>query len=339
MTYGAIYIKPEKPLNKIANAVKAQTIQGELKQAFNNARNNIKNFDLKTFASNLTLEGTTEFVQKYGTAALTTIINKQPVTNQSMLDGLFNGFAPALDMTAVQMGFNSVMEMKNAVQAGNINVANFMQGFSGALSTVINNKKQAVDYSYLGDEITIDLMVDIDRQNIAETPDRRVQAGQVYNEYIHILPKVISFNAKIKEGLRYSAVEYEQILDDVFQSKKPFTFRAGSKIYEDYVFTSFIPAENFEESLNFSAEIKKIDIGDISIEKVNIPKPSSNISGQKPMQKVIKKNISSQTGNSSKSIANKTTPKKIYGIGRILELDQTTADIVNKMQSWKGNVQ
>ena len=44
MTYGAIYIKPEKPLNKIVNAVQAQTIQGQIKQAFNNAKNNIKNY-------------------------------------------------------------------------------------------------------------------------------------------------------------------------------------------------------------------------------------------------------------------------------------------------------
>ena len=335
MTYGAIYIKPEKPLNKVVNAVKAQTIQGELKQAFNNAKNNIKNFDLKTFASNITLEGATDFVQKYGTAALTTIINKQPVTNQSMLDGLFNGFAPALDMTAIQMGYNGVVEMKNAIKAGNINVANFIHGFDGALSTVINNKKKAVDYSYLGDEITIDMLVDIDRQNIAETPDRRVQDGQVYNEYIHILPKIITFNAKIKEGLRYSAVEYEEILDDVFKSKKPFTFRAGTKVYENYIFTSFIPAENFEESLNFSAEIKKIDVGSILIQKVNIPKSSSN-SGNK---KVIKKNTSSQAGSSSKNIQNKTTPKKIYGIGRFFNIDQGVDDIVKKLNSWKGKVQ
>lgn len=330
MTYGAIYIKPEKPLNKVVNAVKAQTIQGELKQAFNNAKNNIKNFDLKTFASNITLEGATNFTQKYATAALTTIINKQPVTSQTMLDGLFNGFAPALDMTAVQMGYNSVVEMKNAVMAGNINVANFMQGFNGALSTVINNKKKAVDYTYLGDEITIDMIVDIDRQNIAETPDRRVQDGQVYNEYIHILPKILSFNAKIKEGLRYSAVEYEEILDDVFKSKKPFTFRAGTKVYENYIFTSFIPAENFEESLNFSAEIKKIDVGSILIQKVNIPKSTSGTS-----KKVIKKNTSSQAGNSSKSIQNKTTPKKIYGIGRFFNIDQCVDDIVKKLNEWK----
>lgn len=333
MTYAAIYIKPDKPKLATVNAITATTIQGQLKQAFNNAKNNIANFDLKTFASNLTLEGVTDFTQKYATAALTTIINKQPVTSQSMLDGLFNGFAPALDLTAIQTGYNSITEMKNAITGGTINVSNFIQGFSGALSTVINNKKKAVDYSYLGDEITIDMIVDIDRQNIAETPDRRVQSGQVYNEYIHILPKLLSFNAKIKEGLRYGAEEYEKILTDVFESKKPFTFRAGDTIFENYVFTSFIPANNFEESLNFSAEIKKIEVGDILVEKVNIPK--SSVNAQKGVGKVIKKNTSSQLGNAGKSIQNKTTPKKLYGIGRFINLDQGVQNIVDKLNTWK----
>lgn len=330
MTYAAIYIKPEKPKSGIVDAVKATTIQGQLKQAFNSAKNNIKNFDLKSFANNLTLEGATDFTQKYATAGLTKIINGEPITSQSMMDGLFNGFAPAIDMTAVQMGYNSVKEMQVAVKNGNINVANFMQGFSGALSTVVNNKKQAADYSYLGDEITIDMIIDIDRQNIAETPDRRVQSGQVYNEYIHILPKVLSFSGKIKDGGKYTADEYEEILDGVFQSKKPFTFRAGEKVFENYVFTSFIPANNFEQSLNFSAEIKKIEVGEILVQKVNIPKSTS---GAK--QKTIKKNQTSQTGNEGKSIENKTTPKKLYGIGRIINLDQGVADIVDKLNEWK----
>lgn len=330
MTYASIYIKTDKPKNEMVNAVKSTTIQGQLKQAFNTAKNNIKNFDLKNFANNLTLEGVKDFTQKYAVAGLTKIINGEPITNQTMLDGLFNGFAPALDMTAVQTGFNSVMEMRNAIQSGNINVANFVQGFDKALSTIINNKKKAIDYSYLGDEITIDMIVEIDRQNIAETPDRRVQKGQVYSEYIHILPKVLSFTGKIKDGGKYTADEYEQILDEVFNSKKPFTFRAGENIYENYVFTSFIPANNFEQSLNFSAEIKKIEVGEILIQKVNIPKSSSS-----KKQKVIKKNETSQTGNESKGIKNKTTPKKIYGVGRVVDLDQGVADLVEKLNSWR----
>ena len=325
MTYAAIYIKPDKPKTSPIDSVKATTIQGQLKQAFNTAKNNIKNFDIKSFANNLTLEGATEFTQKYATAGLTKIINGEPITSESMMEGLFNGYAPAMDMTAVQLGYNSIKSMQNAVKAGNINVANFMQGFSGALSTIVNNKKQAADYSYLGDEITIDMIVDIERQNIAETPDRRVQSGQIYNEYIHILPKIVSFTGKIKDGGKYSADEYEEILDSVFQSKKSFTFRAGEKVFENYVFTSFIPANNFEQSLNFSAEIKKIEVGEVLLQKVNIPK----------IKTAIKKNVGSKAGNDGKSIENKTTPKKLYGIGRFIDIDQGVADVVNKINEWK----
>ena len=78
--------------------------------------------------------------------------------------------------------------------------------------------------------------------------------------------------------------------------------------------------------MNFSAEIKKIDVGSILIQKVNIPKVS---------KKVIKKNTSSQVGNSSNSIQNKTTPKKIYGIGRFFNIDQGVDDIVKKLNEWK----
>lgn len=330
MTYAAIYIKPDKPKMTVIDNIVSNTIEGQLKQAFNNAKNNIKNFDLKSFANNLTIEGVTDFTHKYATAALTHIINGEKITNQSMIDALFNGFAPALDMTAVQLNYNNILEMKTAITSGNINVTNFINGFSGNLKTIINNKKQNLDYSYLGDEITIDMIVDIDRQNIAETPDRRVQSGQVYNEYIHILPKVLSFTGKIKDGGKYTADEYEEILNEIFESKKPFTFRAGEKVFENYVFTSFIPANNFEQSLNFSAELKKIDVGDIVIQKVNIPKSTTA-----SKQKTIKKNTNSQTGSEAQSIKNKTAPKKIYGVGRLINLDKGVDSIINTLNEWK----
>ena len=42
MTYASIYIKPEKQKLPSVDNVKATTIQGQLKQAFDNAKNNIK---------------------------------------------------------------------------------------------------------------------------------------------------------------------------------------------------------------------------------------------------------------------------------------------------------
>lgn len=329
MTFASIYIKPDKLEGIKPNIEAATTIQGQLKQSFNQAKNNIENFDLKTFSQNLTIEGVTDFTQKYATAGLSAVINGEPITSSTILEGLFNGYAPALDQTAIQMGYNNVLQMKNAVSSGNINVTNFFNGFSGALSTVINDEKNAVNYDDLGDEITIDMVIELDQQMIAETPDRRVESGQVYNDYIHVLPDIKSFVAKIKNDLRYSVQEYREILEETFKSKKPFTFRAGDEVYENYVFTSCIPSRNFEESLNFTAEIKKIEVGEISVEKVNIPKSSAGESV------AVKKNTTSKVGNAGDKIKNNTAPKKIYGIGRIINIDKGVDNIIKKLESWK----
>ena len=42
-----------------------------------------------------------------------------------------------------------------------------------------------------------------------------------------------------------------------------------------------------------------------------------------------------EEGNAAKNISNKTAPKKLYGIGRFINLDQGVADIVNKLKTWK----
>ena len=80
----------------------------------------------------------TAFTQRYAAGALSKIINGEAVTNKTMLDSLFNTYAPALNAGLAQSGFNSLVEMRNAVQAGNgnINVPNFIQGFSNGLNTV-----------------------------------------------------------------------------------------------------------------------------------------------------------------------------------------------------------
>ena len=128
MTYAAIYIKKDNKVVNPVDAVQSAGIKAELSQAFSNAKTSLQNFDLSKMAQNINLQSATEFTQKYAVGALTMIINQRPVTNQMMLDSLFNGLAPALNLTAAQAGFNSMMEMKSAIESGNINVANFMQG-------------------------------------------------------------------------------------------------------------------------------------------------------------------------------------------------------------------
>lgn len=305
MTYAAIYIKKENQITNPINAVQANGIKGQLTQAFSNARNTLQNFNITQMANNITLQSATEFTQKYAVGALTMIINQRPVTNQMMLDSLFNGLAPALNITAAQAGFNSILEMKNAVQAGNINVANFMQGLSNGLQTVTDTMTGAQDYSKYGEEIPIDLTTNITRQYISETPDRRVQAGQTYNEYVHNLPLSMSFSGIIKDDLNYTAHEFADRLEEIMQTKEPFTFRAGDKIFENYIFTSFTPRRETEAGIQFDAEIKVVLEGDVEYVKVNIPRQTSGSGSGTRVQVTNTKK--------TQDIKNKTSQEKYIG--------------------------
>lgn len=307
MTYAAIYIKKD---NKVANpvdAVQSAGIRAELTRAFNNARTSLQNFDLGRMARNITLQSATEFIQKYAVGALTMIINQRPVTNQMMLDCLFNGLAPALNFTVTQAGFNSIMEMKSAIESGNINVANFMQGFANGLDVVTGTMTGSQDYSKYGEEIPIDLTSNITRNYIAKTPDRRVQSEQIYNEYVYNLPLTLQFSGIVKDGLNYTADEFADRLEEIMNSKEPFTFRAGEKIFENYVFTSFTPKRETENRVQFVAEIKFIQEGEVEYVKVNIAQQSTAKGTGAGLRKQV---TNTQKG---QSVKNNTSPQKYVG--------------------------
>ena len=338
MTYAAIYIKKD---NKVANpvdAVQSAGIRAELTRAFNNARTSLQNFDLGRMARNITLQSATEFIQKYAVGALTMIINQRPVTNQMMLDCLFNGLAPALNFTVTQAGFNSIMEMKSAIESGNINVANFMQGFANGLDVVTGTMTGSQDYSKYGEEIPIDLTSNITRNYIAKTPDRRVQSEQIYNEYVYNLPLTLQFSGIVKDGLNYTADEFADRLEEIMNSKEPFTFRAGEKIFENYVFTSFTPKRETENRVQFVAEIKFIQEGEVEYVKVNIAQQSTAKGTGAGLRKQVTNTKKGQ------SVKNKTSPQKYAGavgfVNSILGGDGVTNlqllnSITNNLNSYK----
>lgn len=310
MTYAAFYIQPEKTLQKMPNPKAVQGIKGQISNAWNNAVNTVQNFDISQMAKNINLQNATAFTQKYGVAALTMVINQRPVTNQMMLDSLFNGIAPALGITAGQMGFNSVMQMKAAVQAGNINVASFMNGLSGALDVVTGGATGLIDYSKYGEEIPIDLTTSFSENHTMETPDRKVQSGQTYNEYYHILPLTLPFSGVIKDNKNFTAHEFADRLTEVADSLKPFTFRAGNKVYENYVFVNFQPARETENGIKFDAEIKYIQSGDVEFVKVDIPRKTSgqgSRGGGGKSTKTVKNTVKGQ------NTANKTSKPNYAG--------------------------
>jgi len=307
MEYAAFYIPKEEPQKKLANQKLVQKTGNLLQQSISNAKQKISNIDIKGMAKNITLQSATEFTQKYAVGALTTIINNEPVTNQTMLDALFNGFAPALELTAFQSGYNSLMQMRTAVIGGNVNVPNFLTGLEQGLK-LVENAKNKIDYSKYGDEIVIDLTVEFARDEIIESADRRVESGQIYNEYIHNLPETLNIKGIVKNNKTYSCDEFCELLENVKIARRPFNFRAGNKIFENYVFTQFHPVTSSEHFIEFDAQIKKFNSGSIELVNVKIPKQSKGSGNNN------NKRIQNVNQIKNQAIKNATQSEKYEGI-------------------------
>ena len=86
----AFYLPIEKLENEKADYNQVAKTENSLLGAF--AKSHTKNLNIDTFkfSKYLSLQGQTEFAQRYATGALTKIINGEPITNKTMLDSLFN---------------------------------------------------------------------------------------------------------------------------------------------------------------------------------------------------------------------------------------------------------
>ena len=113
-TYAAFYLPQEEPVVPVANEKEAQSLASTITGAWNKAYNYVTNLDendIRNMARNMNIQGKAYFTQKYAAGALSKIINGEPVTNKTMLDSLFNTYAPALNAGLAQTGFNSLVEM------------------------------------------------------------------------------------------------------------------------------------------------------------------------------------------------------------------------------------
>ena len=191
------------------------------------------------------LQSSTEFVQRYATGALSKIINGEPVTNKTMLDSLFNTYAPALNAGLAQTGFNSLVEMRNAVQAGNgnINVANFVQGFSDGLS-IVQSATERVNFSKYGEEIPIDVIsecvYEYDRIIAKQKIDGKIDLSQYVGD---LDPVTITIKAHVKNenAELWSVNDFSNKIIDLFMKEESIIFRAGKSIYENCIISSYKP--------------------------------------------------------------------------------------------------
>ena len=244
-TYAAFYLPPEEKEVKLPDQKNVDRIKSSVSRALRNAKQSVLNFDINSIARNMDLQSSTEFVQRYATGALSKIINGEPVTNKTMLDSLFNTYAPALNAGLAQTGFNSLVEMRNAVQAGNgnINVANFVQGFSDGLS-IVQSATERVNFSKYGEEIPIDVITQcvyeyerrIAQQKIDEEIDLTQYVGNLDPVKITIDAHVKNENAEL-----WSINDFSNKIIDLFMKEESIIFRVGKSIYENCIITSYQP--------------------------------------------------------------------------------------------------
>ena len=263
-TYAAFYLPQEVPDPEQPDEKESQSLFKTLAGAWKNyssSDNKIDEDDLKDMARNMNIQGGTFFAQKYAAGALSKIINGEPVTNQTMLDSLFNMYAPALNAGLAQTGFNSIVEMKNAVQTGNnINVPNFIQGFSNGLSAIqeISIEKP----SKYGEEIPIDVLTKCEFQYEVMTSNNKSDNNTttsitkpVANPPEFVIIK-ISGNIKNRNSELWSVNDFTEKINQIIKKNVYITFRAGKTIYENCILNSFNPSIINIYNLGFDAQLK-----------------------------------------------------------------------------------
>ena len=260
-TYAAFYLPPEEKEVKLPDQKNVDRIKSSVSRALRNAKQSVLNFDINSIARNMDLQSSTEFVQRYATGALSKIINGEPVTNKTMLDSLFNTYAPALNAGLAQTGFNSLVEMRNAVQAGNgnINVANFVQGFSDGLSIVQSAADKSNYRSKYGEEIPIDVVEQLDYTYNLKTPSQEVaMKNELFEKYISNLePIKLLLKASVvnKNAELWNINDFSTKIVDIMTNKVYVTVRIGKSIYENCIISTYTPIITSIYKIDFSSEI------------------------------------------------------------------------------------
>ena len=189
---------------------------------------------MQNIAENMDLQGVTATVQRYATCALSDILLNQPVKDQKMLDYLFNSYAPALNLTLAQSEFNSLQEMYNAALAGQINVANFVQGFSDSMSAVTEQMRQE-NYTKYGEELPIDVVEKFNVNTKAGINRRKVDMIMEYVTQIQDIQLVLVGYIKNENAQFWRSGDYINKLIFIQDSQKAITLRIGSDFYEECV--------------------------------------------------------------------------------------------------------
>lgn len=286
MPYCAILIPQQLNKAEAKNSSLFSDITGKLMSGvttgglnFDNATTVLKN------AANILIENKDALTTKFAGIALTQLLTQGRISNETAWGYLTQGFPQALNQTAIAMGFQSVEQLKTALKAKNgVNVQQFIKAFENA-GTAISNffSGQETRSNVEGfDVIEVDATLKDSRNYSAETPDRRVQSGQTYQEYIHNLPDMFNLECVLQDGRNYNSDEFEEMLLNVRDRKIAVNVILGDTAKENIVMTNFTPDRGSYKGLKYSLEFKKINVGTVKLAplKINISSVASVIKNQ-----------------------------------------------------------
>ena len=256
-TYAAFYLPQDEKEFPQPNQKNVDRISNSLiglKQKFSFTFSDDK---CREMARNFDLQSTTEFTQRYAVGALTKIINGEPVTNKTMLDSLFNTYAPALNASLAQTGFNSLVEMRNAAQAGNINVANFVQGFSNGLSTI---QEMCIEKpSKYEEEIPIDVVNKCEYTYTTTVAEQKIKELGFLPQYIDDLDPVeikLFGHVKNENAELWSINDFNNKLVNIMLNKTQIYFRVGKSIYENCTISLYKPTITSIYDIEFEMDLR-----------------------------------------------------------------------------------
>ena len=218
---------------------------------------NIKNFNFKSIGKYMVEHVDSEFTQRYAVGALTKILNGQAVTNKTMLDSLFNTYAPVLNAGLYKTGYNSLMAMKDAVTHGTINPSNFLSGLSTGIES-INNERTSLTYKNQNyEEIPIDVVEKCEYEYKNITAKRKTQENEE-EEYVKPIENVIiklTGHVKNKNAELWDMNDFSYKLADAMAAQKEIIMRIGKTIYEAVVLVEYNPVVTNIHEVKFSATV------------------------------------------------------------------------------------
>lgn len=255
---------PKKSIAGIAQKTCGKLMSG-LKSgglSFSNATSVLKD------TANVISEGVDTLTSKFSGIALTQLLVDGKITSDTAFDYFTQGFPQALGMSSVAMGFQSVEQFKNAIKNGNgVNVQQVVksfQNFGTALSNVakMDNVRRNVEGFQV---VEVDAVIKDERSFEAETPDRRVESGQTYQEFIHNLPKTFNLNCVLQENRNYSSDDFEGLLENIRDRKIAINVILGDDTKKSCVLTSFKPVREAKEGFEYSLSFKHITVGEVKL--------------------------------------------------------------------------